>query len=615
MASLHGFGLEAYCVFAIYAVNVFLLAIYVAAMAWSFVPTFSCDKLRLAAAALLEELVARLRRTEETDFERKLRQLAEAKRVEASKWLCAYLLHVFAGLAAILMVTRCRFFIAEGSKFEDRAFARAQLHYQNAPVTLLLCFGVTLYMHSFGSRAGPRTLDVCHTLIFAPLIGEISASRHVHMLMSGMVLTTLSRLFLAGCIGSPPCTACLNAIHVIITCMKYLAFLGEMSDAEAELVHASYGKPTRVILFYNVAVGLITWILSILVKGCFINFERSKFQLRAALMREATTKSLQAVVCDAVVNVTEALVLNEPSTHLGHFLVRPPPRGSYEGTSLLDFVQEEDRERVGQQVTSSSVGPGTTLSISTKLIDGNTAPVNVQMYCVSFTDCDDRRGFCIGILEIKSQSGSVDRVDNCVAEAPDGGTPAPLDPDVIRSVSEAADGSIASALSAVVPLVMNAGHLEAAVDLRNPKLPILSTSPSMTMLVGPLEVGSSSLLDWFGSEEGAFVVNLIADALQRYARRREASLAVTNIGRVRLQPRHTIRAGLQYVADVTVDMTDSHSDNMDTKTPVVLRFSNIGMQKASRRTRMRVNSLRAERQRPRPGSALSALDGNEALSL
>eukprot|EP00929_Paragymnodinium_shiwhaense_P021223 TRINITY_DN13904_c0_g1_i1.p1 TRINITY_DN13904_c0_g1~~TRINITY_DN13904_c0_g1_i1.p1 ORF type:complete len:490 (+),score=37.66 TRINITY_DN13904_c0_g1_i1:71-1540(+) len=470
-SSLHDFGLEAHCFFAIYGAQVFLLAIYVATMAWSVVPTFSCDKLRLAAAGLLQELVSRLRRTEETDIARKLRQLAEAQRVERCRWLCTYQLHVFAFLVAAALVARSRFLIVEGSKLEDVAFARVQLYsYLQAGPLLVMCFGVTLYMRFFGSRVGPRTLDVCHTLAFAPLVAEVSTSHDVHRLMSGMVLSTLARFGFAFFLGSPPCTACLNAIHVVITCMKYLSFLGEITDAEAELVHARYGPPSRFIVFYILAVGLMTWLLTILVTGWAINVERSKFQLRAALMREATTKSLQAVVCDAVVTVTERLVLNEPSTHLGHFLVRPPPNGSYEGASFLDFVQEEDRERVGQQITSSSVGPGTALSISTKLIDGNNAPVNVQMYCVSFTDCDDRRGFCIGILEIKDQSGSVGRVDNCVAGASDGGIPAPLDPDMMRSVSEAADGSIASALSAVVPLVRDAGHLEAAIDLSNPTL-------------------------------------------------------------------------------------------------------------------------------------------------
>eukprot|EP00929_Paragymnodinium_shiwhaense_P026649 TRINITY_DN15804_c0_g1_i1.p1 TRINITY_DN15804_c0_g1~~TRINITY_DN15804_c0_g1_i1.p1 ORF type:complete len:487 (-),score=69.74 TRINITY_DN15804_c0_g1_i1:233-1693(-) len=412
-------------------------------------------------------------------------------------------------------------------------------------------------------------------------------------------------------------TACLNAIYTTATCFTYFMLLADVPAETAERTSAIFGGPIRVV-FVQIQMGLATWVLSILVEGWTARMERSNLRLRAALTREATTRSLQAVVCDAVVNVTESLVLTEPSTQLAHFLVRPPPNGSYEGTSLLAFVQEEDRARVGQQITSSLVGPGTTLSIPTKLMDGNTAPVSVQMYCVPFVDSEDRRGYCIGILESKATSGSACRVDNCLVQATDSLPHAVLDVEVLRSVSEVgqdleADGSAGSVVSGVVPLMLDAGVLEASVDLGNCKLPLLSTSPSMTMLVGPLEAGSSSLKDWFQQEEGVVVLRLIAEAVERYGSRGEEALAVANIGQVRLQPRHTLRAGLQYVADVSVDMRDLIQDAFDDGSdgsarpiPVVLRFSNIGMQRAPRRLRLR--SLRTDRQSRQAGSVPAVID-------
>eukprot|EP00929_Paragymnodinium_shiwhaense_P026653 TRINITY_DN15804_c0_g2_i2.p1 TRINITY_DN15804_c0_g2~~TRINITY_DN15804_c0_g2_i2.p1 ORF type:complete len:621 (-),score=72.20 TRINITY_DN15804_c0_g2_i2:579-2441(-) len=617
MASWQDTPPEAYYFSASFGLSVVFLITYAIMLIRTGVMTFSRDKLRRAAVALLEKLVQQLRSKMETDsFEDKVRQLAEVQRVERTKWAIAYLLHFLALLTGISTVVVAQHMYVQGVKFQDIAYARFMWQ-TSAPLVVILSFGMALYTRFFESAVGPMTLNVFHIVLFARMVWEVSLSIDVHQQMAILLPATLARFFLAGCIGTPLCTACLNAIYTTASCVTYFTLLADVPATDAERLTTTFGGPRRVVLV-QIVIGLATWVCCILVAGWTAHVERSKLRLRAALTREATTKSLQAVVCDAVVNVTEALVLTEPSTQLGNFLVCPPPNGSYEGTSLLAFVQEEDRERVGQQVTSSLVGPGTTLSISTKLVDGNKALVSVQMYCVPFIDCEDRRGYCIGILEVKDTSGSTCRLDNCVVQAHDGVPhPAMLAADFMRSVSEvgadpAADCSAESVVSGVVPLVMDAGVLEASVDLSDAKLLILSTSPSMTMLAGPLQAGSSSLVDWFRQEEGAVVLELMAEALKRYARRREALLAVANLGQVRLQPRHTLRAGLQYVADLTLDMTKTFPDDSDgsaSQIPVVLRFSNIGMQKASKR--MRLNSLRSRQ----PESALVVVDRVGKVSL
>eukprot|EP00929_Paragymnodinium_shiwhaense_P021227 TRINITY_DN13904_c0_g2_i1.p1 TRINITY_DN13904_c0_g2~~TRINITY_DN13904_c0_g2_i1.p1 ORF type:complete len:663 (+),score=69.97 TRINITY_DN13904_c0_g2_i1:86-1990(+) len=623
MDFLKDFPTEAYWFFAIRGLNGIFFITYAAIIGWSTGRTSPCIKLRLAVAGLLEEVLHRLRRTKETDaFEDKVWQLAESQRLERSKWVFACLLHIFAALSGLLLFFSVVLLYKEGGKFRDLQFAKVHL-LQDAHVMLVVGFGLCIYVRVFERYVCLRSLDVLHIITFAPLLWSLSTSSNIQQLRTRLMLATFGRLFAAGCLGRPSCTACVNVIHSTVTCVKYVTLLADpderCSDIPVGFPMRAYGVAAAP-LAVEIAIGACTWVLSILLAGWTTQVERSKLHARAALTRETTTKSLQAVVCDAVVNVSEALVLNEPSTQLGHFLVRPPPDGSFEGASFLDFVQEEDRDRVRQQITSSAVGPGTTLSISTKLIDGSAALVKVQMYCVSFIDCEDRRGYCIGILEIKDASGSpACRVDNCITmlppEAPHGaGGPAVLDAEVLRSVSEVppatTDGSAESVTSAVVPLVTDVFVFKACVDVSDAKLRILSTSPSMPMLVGPLEAGRSTLFDWFQHEEATFVVNLIAEAIQRYVvGERAAELAVATIGRVHLQPRHTVRAGVQYVADMSVDLTNSMDGSTDDagarRTPVGLRFTNVGMQKASRR--MRLNSLRTQRQRRQQPASVPAV--------
>eukprot|EP00929_Paragymnodinium_shiwhaense_P035323 TRINITY_DN19081_c0_g1_i3.p1 TRINITY_DN19081_c0_g1~~TRINITY_DN19081_c0_g1_i3.p1 ORF type:complete len:206 (-),score=4.60 TRINITY_DN19081_c0_g1_i3:256-873(-) len=175
--------------------------------------------------------------------------------------------------------------------------------------------------------------------------------------------------------------------------------------------------------------------------------------------------------------------------------------------------------------------------------------------------------------------------------------------EALCSVSEAAGNheDADSVLSAVVvPLAGSPGTHQISFDLLDPRLSIRSMSASVTHLVGPLADGNNSFMDWFNDAEVAASVNRIAVAVDRYAATRDPALAVISMGRFRMQPTHAVRAGLQYLVDLEVDMTHSLDRRNEPGLPVLVRFSNVGMQKATRNSRL---------------SSLPRLDGEATLSL
>eukprot|EP00929_Paragymnodinium_shiwhaense_P076092 TRINITY_DN39039_c0_g1_i7.p1 TRINITY_DN39039_c0_g1~~TRINITY_DN39039_c0_g1_i7.p1 ORF type:complete len:632 (-),score=79.46 TRINITY_DN39039_c0_g1_i7:312-2207(-) len=588
---------EAYGLFVAFGINVVLFTIYAGLCARYAFKACPWHDLRASAGAVVAEWSHQVRRcccatqgasdNELEAFERKVHRLAEQQRLDRGKKLFAFLLPILGGCSVVLIVRGVNLLYWHLHIFRDVSWVQ-ELFHLGAPLKLMMVFAVALYFRLFESSVTAKTLDICHCTLVGRMIWEILASADAHQLLGLHVTLAITfRLVLAVVVGAPTLTFVLNGVHVLATCCRYVALLADMAPEGAEKTILTYGGVYSVLTEQLVSL-MVIWKVNTLVQTWTLSMERSKLQVRAATSEQATVKSLLAVLCDAMVSLTGSLMLAAPSPQLGHFLMRHPPDDSYQGAALLDFVEEGDRDRVKQQILSTSRGPGTTLSISTKFINGNGATMDVQMYCVSFTDSDDRQAYCIGMLEVNRSSA-----DAPSFQGSHDGLSVVFEPGALHSVSDPGELPVdsESVVSAVVPLVLNAGgELEACVDIRNSSLPVLSTSASMTQLVGPLEAGGCSLLSWLGEDEAAVaaVVHRIADAIDRYSETREDPLAVADLGRVRLQPRHALRAGLQYIAKVTIDLTsaiDGFNNSNSEQVPVLLRFSEIGMQTASRRAR------------------------------
>eukprot|EP00929_Paragymnodinium_shiwhaense_P023223 TRINITY_DN14597_c0_g1_i1.p1 TRINITY_DN14597_c0_g1~~TRINITY_DN14597_c0_g1_i1.p1 ORF type:complete len:391 (+),score=35.21 TRINITY_DN14597_c0_g1_i1:137-1309(+) len=333
-----------------------------------------------------------------------------------------------------------------------------------------------------------------------------------------------------------------------------------------------------------------TWLVSSTVQSWTRTMERSSLEAKKASASEVTIKSLLAVLCDAAIVVCENVTLTAPSMQFAHFLQRPSPPDGYVGASLLDFVVQPDRERLQQAILSSASGPGTTLSVSVALTRGSGARMPVRMYCISFLDTDDRRGYFIGILEVKeaetSTLGSL--------QSPFLGQAMPgLELDNVRghsrmrSVSEACSsvsGESTGSETALVPLMLTHGdEVEVWVDLGKSTLPVLHASSAVTQIVGPLVYGRSGLCDWLDEDASLVLFHDMVEAFDAYTE--DEAKVTANLGRLCLRPLHAVRAGIQYAAEVTVDFGPSMeaSEESGNQILAILRFKNVGVKTASRR--------------------------------
>eukprot|EP00929_Paragymnodinium_shiwhaense_P087570 TRINITY_DN47713_c0_g1_i2.p1 TRINITY_DN47713_c0_g1~~TRINITY_DN47713_c0_g1_i2.p1 ORF type:complete len:524 (+),score=81.23 TRINITY_DN47713_c0_g1_i2:45-1574(+) len=451
------------------------------------------------------------------------------------------------------------------------------------------------YVWFFPSRVKARLFDVWQWLVFCRMTWVAAACPNLHGLRGGHVASTMARFVVPFLLSSPGPTLAMNAVLSFAITYKYAILFAKLDEAEQKLASTYHGEIPVIAASEFLLVGF-TWLVSNVVQGWTRSMERSKLEAKAASRSEAPIKSLQTVLCDAVVSVDENLVLTNPSSQLGHYLLRYPPNNSYEGTSLLNFVDEPDRERVKEQIQSVTPGPGSSILVVAKVIDGNQSALNVQMYCVAFLDVDDCLGYCIGIREVKGDAAGPGRADSLDASSGVG------IPDVRRTLPSVSESGYESAndsdASSVVPLVTSTGAFEATIDVTNTHLPIMSASASMTQLVGPLCSAEDSFLDWIAEDMRADLVLRISDAIDRHAAAGHSSPGMESLGRVRLQPRHALRAGLQYIANVSIDIGKAKkaSSRAGASTgnavclPVVFRFSEIGLKKLAKR-RKRPDSL------------------------
>eukprot|EP00929_Paragymnodinium_shiwhaense_P062311 TRINITY_DN31114_c0_g1_i1.p1 TRINITY_DN31114_c0_g1~~TRINITY_DN31114_c0_g1_i1.p1 ORF type:complete len:613 (-),score=73.69 TRINITY_DN31114_c0_g1_i1:199-2037(-) len=522
-------------------------------------------------------------------IQEKVRLLTGKQRVQRGKSAAAIMLPVcLCGSFALLALS----IQTGGVKFSDEASAKMGLHH--SPLVLLtMTFVVCLYIRMFDRHVTPWTFDVWHFLVLGRMIWAAVVASDVHHLLAGPYALTAGRYVCAFLFGTPSVTCMLNLVLALANSCKYAALLADLGGDELRMATTIHGAVFEVF-GVQVLMWATTWMVSCVVLDWSESMERSKLNAKAATSRESKVTSMQAVLCDAVVDVDEHLTLITPSTQLAHFLLRQPLNSSYAGTSLLAFVDEVDRERVKLQVLSASTGPGTTTSVSTRMMDGNRSMLSVQMYCVAFLDADDCQGYCIGVRELKDVTpDSFGRVDSLDSEAPVGSSI--LEVSATEVGFDSADAE--SIGSAVVPLVMDPAEVVACVDCSKNDMPILTASAPMTQLVGPLHSEESSLLAWFSDRDVARIVTRFNDALNAYEAEGSEANAQATLGKFKLRPAHALRAGLQYVATVSVDFSDTlkhvSGDDSAGHCPVVFRFTEIGVKnKSSRRSHKKLANVR-----------------------
>eukprot|EP00929_Paragymnodinium_shiwhaense_P101222 TRINITY_DN6413_c0_g1_i2.p1 TRINITY_DN6413_c0_g1~~TRINITY_DN6413_c0_g1_i2.p1 ORF type:complete len:701 (+),score=86.88 TRINITY_DN6413_c0_g1_i2:66-2105(+) len=607
-------SLEACGFLVILVVNGICLVVYSVSLVWSVLTTFQWrDPVAFGVAVFSEwlNLVTLWQRDSHADpkedaFEKKVAQLADFARIKRCKTAAKMLRHVLAAFSLMLFFG---FGFYDLDKLEDESVVYAEFH-QNNLTSLVLGFLMTLCLHFWRDHVNSLTFDVFHCLCLGRIVWQDAACPDVFALLERQTATTASRIGLAVLFGTPKVSLSIGVLCSLVKGERYYVLFSSLSPSDqqvAETVHGSYLS----ILIAELFVCALTWWSSSVVQTCSLTSERSRLEARVASTSEGTIKSLLAVLCDAVMVVDEHLVLTAPSPSLAHLLrCEEPAESSRTKANLVQFVPPADRARVMQQVVSSATVPGTTISVATVLTGSGNYSKDVRMYCVSFLDIYDRPGYVIGVVDGKEpvdSYGQQQLAEDAIQALRNHhgvflGSPA----GEARNAPGSSSVGSTSMESTSVPLLPDGydpSAAEAWLDIGRRTMPVLQATPGMTQIVGPLEPGKSTLFDWLQEDEaGALICNMM-DAYHAYADAAKddpGATAQARLGRVRLRPLHALRAGLQYRADITMEMAENPAAQEHEERglsefeengggllqiPVRLCFENIGMKKASRRCR------------------------------
>eukprot|EP00929_Paragymnodinium_shiwhaense_P090868 TRINITY_DN50963_c0_g1_i2.p1 TRINITY_DN50963_c0_g1~~TRINITY_DN50963_c0_g1_i2.p1 ORF type:complete len:479 (-),score=96.39 TRINITY_DN50963_c0_g1_i2:113-1351(-) len=385
--------------------------------------------------------------------------------------------------------------------------------------------------------------------------------------------------------------------------------LSALKSEEQNFVFHYWGD-ARLCLMQEIFLCAAAWCVSIIVDCWNYATVRANLQAQASSTSEGTVKALLVVLCDAVVTVDMDLAFCTHGMEIASFLVRRPLNNSYEGTSLLDLVEEDDRHRVREQITAALMGHGTTLSLSTRLIDGNGNALSVQMYCTCFVDINDCRCYVIGILELKDAMYGNQRQDTLAVDYLDDTMNGIRGSGALHSVSEADRDSFKSeGESVTVPLCTDAEEVEFWIDIAEGSLPVVNANLVAATIVGPLSstIGAS-FMDWLRQSDSAEVVRLIAGGWDRFVASPRHTKA--DLGWWHLRPPHALRAGLEYKARMTLDMSRVvRNDLLGAQICVCIRCYDIGVQTLRRKLKKTVRSRSllcgGETQRMSPAAAPS----------
>ena len=220
----------------------------------------------------------------------------------------------------------------------------------------------------------------------------------------------------------------------------------------------------------------------------------------AAMTSESAAQDLLGIMCEAVLVLNEHLVMASPCPNFDALLLRSAsPTGGAAGSfpSLFEVV---DQKRVGQFLTESD---GAAQSLHATLRDVRGSPLRVQLFHKRFENIFGETRHVIGVLE-----------ETDVAPP---GFPSPhedLEPRWLPSTSvgsssshhrfersgpnrsPSSSGSIASGSSTDFVSLGSSGRddlLELQIDTTSPNLLILTSTPSLTRVTGPLDGGTGLL--------------------------------------------------------------------------------------------------------------------------
>eukprot|EP00929_Paragymnodinium_shiwhaense_P056011 TRINITY_DN28039_c0_g1_i1.p1 TRINITY_DN28039_c0_g1~~TRINITY_DN28039_c0_g1_i1.p1 ORF type:complete len:625 (-),score=83.51 TRINITY_DN28039_c0_g1_i1:303-2177(-) len=589
---------ELWGVFAIIGINLAALFVYLTVFLLRLYKAMrSCVELRSAAVARLLAGFASVRqhfakRDSEDPFERKVRALAAEARVQRIKTTCDVGVHLSVGLSICTLIG-FRYIEAVTLRWTgDRVWW--ELHQSGfALLTLTLLMG--LFGWLWPSRLSVWSLNIYHMLLFSRLCWQTCTCNSVFQVLASEHLSGGVRFFSAVTLGTPGWTLGMNMTLSALKVSMFSTLFVALDTDERQSVFLYWGD-AKTYLINEIFLCCATWTVSTIVDAWNYASVRANLQAKASSTSEVTVKAILVVLCDAVVTVDKDLAFCTHAMEIASFLVRRPLNNSYKGCSLLELVEEDDRDHVRSRITAALMGHGTALSFSTRLIDGNGNPLSVQMYCTCFIDINDCRCYVIGILEVKEDvtSGSNQREDVFAVEYSLESSNGLRGSGALHSASEMDCDSFKSVeeSSVDIPLVTEEEEVEIWIDIAEGSMPVVNTNLLARAIIGPQAPNGTSFLEWLRAGDAAEVVHRIGDGWDRYTE--DSSRSQVDIGVWHLRPRHAMRAGLEYKARMTLDMTRVvRNELFGTQICVCIRCDYIGVQTLQRKTRKKQRSLNA----------------------
>eukprot|EP00929_Paragymnodinium_shiwhaense_P103683 TRINITY_DN6735_c0_g1_i4.p1 TRINITY_DN6735_c0_g1~~TRINITY_DN6735_c0_g1_i4.p1 ORF type:complete len:607 (-),score=71.28 TRINITY_DN6735_c0_g1_i4:453-2075(-) len=433
---------------------------------------------------------------------------------------------------------------------------------------------------------GPLTVDFIHMAFMARAAWQSQPSTlYVTGSSPPEPLYVVFRLLCAVLVGNPAFTAFLNIALLTVRVYLYVestAVPRRLGELPMNVYDAYEANAFTMFVFTEMFVVAAAVLASWTLQASTFQEASATLQAKVSSRAQETINALLSLLCDAVVPTTLDFTLTTPSLALAGFLLRRPLNNTYEGSNLMQFIDEQDRGHMARQFSSCSNLPGTTASVLARVVDGNGSRLAVRMYCTRYTDAMDRDGFMIGVLDDRQNddfasaavppASDVDSrflVDACSASIL---SASPSEDRHVDSCSQS--GSVATSDTSSLHIHGDCDSaMEVCVDFAEKHLPVCRATMAFMLLAGP--TNCSSLHDWFSKADLQEVTARVqaahqkAEQLRAYvaaAYGREASQEdlgeeahVTTLTDFRLQPKFARKCRFFYEVKGVIKLVLSES--------------------------------------------------------
>eukprot|EP00930_Biecheleria_cincta_P022292 TRINITY_DN16292_c0_g1_i1.p1 TRINITY_DN16292_c0_g1~~TRINITY_DN16292_c0_g1_i1.p1 ORF type:complete len:565 (+),score=69.38 TRINITY_DN16292_c0_g1_i1:61-1755(+) len=328
-----------------------------------------------------------------------------------------------------------------------------------------------------------RMMGICF-LFQLGLLRSLAVSEDYLTFQARRSLVTAGRLILAAIDGSRPFTVFVNMICSASTMWLSLNLSATHAKHDQSGSRRSAGVTQDVVqelfLFYC-AMTLQATVHSLISSESLATVEAKS--LRQA---EFTARSLLTRLCDAVVRLGPNLRLREPSQDLAALLMKEKAPDYFLGDSFVDLVEEDDREFLMQELSSSG---NCVRALPVRMRDSCGNSVTMQIFHAPFLDPDDQMAHLLGLCEKSIEEGlAEERPRNRRFEAE------------IRGASNLEDAANSSSITPlkIEPCPLEPGLVAAWVDASD--FAVKACSPAFAAIYG-MSTEKPCLLDWFQKQD------------------------------------------------------------------------------------------------------------------